>query len=248
MRHITRHDNSYHWTRAAGADESEKDSHFDETEETMMKRVVMARMLSLMRPPARKYVRGALCALPLCISAQVSFAQAPGWSRGQQNLAITYDECLHRAPGALRAEGYRIDYDAGDFAVGIKGVHTAVIICSPAPDAKMLVHIVVASNGEGGGTERQRLQAQMERPGSQPGLSPEGTWCREGDRSKPASIRQSGNSLTFTNENGNSSRGRFESSNTVVAIDWEGGLRGTFSSDGNRISWGNGTSWMRCTR
>ena len=91
--------------------------------------------------------------------------QAPGWSRGQQNLAIAYDECMRRAPAALQAEGYRIDYNAGNFAVGIKEVHTAVIICSPAPDAKILVHIVVASNGEGGGTEREKLQAQMERPG-----------------------------------------------------------------------------------
>jgi hypothetical protein len=98
-------------------------------------------------------------------SATLSFAQAPGWSRGQQNLAITYDDCMRRAPAALQNEGYRIDYNSGNFAVGIKGVHTAVVICSPAPDAKMLVHIVVASNGEGGGSERQCLQAQMERPG-----------------------------------------------------------------------------------
>jgi hypothetical protein len=208
----------------------------------------MVCMLPLMRPPRRTHLRGVLLALPLCISAHVAFAQAPGWSRGQQNLAITYDDCLRRAPEALQAESYRIDYDAGDFAVGIKGVHTAVIICSPAPDAKILVHIVVASNGDGGGVERQRLQAQMDRSGSQPGVSPEGTWCRDGDRTKPASIRQSGASLTFTNEFGNGSRGRFESSNTVVAIDWEGGLRGTFSSDGNRISWANGTSWTRCDR
>lgn len=99
-------------------------------------------------------------------SATLSLAQAPGWSRGQQNLALAYDECVRRAPAALQAEGYRIDYAAGNFAVGIKQVHTAVIICSPAPDAKMLVHVVVASNGDGGGTERERLQAQMERPGS----------------------------------------------------------------------------------
>lgn len=92
--------------------------------------------------------------------------QAPGWSRGQQFLAINYDECMRRAPAALQSEGYRIDYNAGNFAVGIKGVHTAVIMCNPAPDAKMAVNIVVASNGDGGGRERQCLQAQMERPGS----------------------------------------------------------------------------------
>jgi hypothetical protein len=110
---------------------------------------------------------GMLCVLVLSCSATVAFAQAPGWSRGQQNLAITYDECVRRAPAALQAEGYRRDDSpGGNFAAGIKGVHTAVIICSPAPDAKMLVHVVVASNGDGGGSERQRLQAQMERSGT----------------------------------------------------------------------------------
>jgi hypothetical protein len=93
-------------------------------------------------------------------------AQAPGWSRGQQDLGITYDECLRRASSALGAERYRIDYAAGNFAVGIKQVHTAVVICGPAPNDRMLVQIVVASNGEGGGAERECLQAQMERPGT----------------------------------------------------------------------------------
>jgi hypothetical protein len=94
-------------------------------------------------------------------------AQAPGWSRGQQNLAISYDECVRRMPAALQAEGYNRDGNSGgNFVAGYKAVHTAVIICSPAPEAKMLVQIVVASNGDGGGRERQCLQAQMEQPGA----------------------------------------------------------------------------------
>lgn len=94
-------------------------------------------------------------------------AQAPGWSRGQQNLALTYDDCVRRMPAALQAEGYSRDPNSGgNFVAGTKAVHTAVIICSPAPEAKMLVQIVVASNGDGGGRERQCLQAEMERPGS----------------------------------------------------------------------------------
>jgi hypothetical protein len=97
------------------------------------------------------------------LSATSLFAQAPGWSRGQQSLAINYEECVRRAPLALTAEGYRIDYAAGAFAVGLKGVHTAVVMCTPGADGKLVVNIVVASNGEGGGTERQQLQAQMER-------------------------------------------------------------------------------------
>ena len=97
-------------------------------------------------------------------------AQAPGWSRGQQNLAITYDDCVRRMSGALQAEGYNKDPNsAGNFVAGTKAVHTAVIICGPAPESRMLVQIVVASNGDGGARERQCLQAQMERPGSYSG-------------------------------------------------------------------------------
>ena len=94
-------------------------------------------------------------------------AQAPGWSRGQQNLALSYDDCVRRMPAALQAAGYSQDGNSGgNFVAGTKAIHTAVIICSPAPEAKMFVQIVVASNGDGGGRERQCLQAEMERPGS----------------------------------------------------------------------------------
>jgi hypothetical protein len=87
--------------------------------------------------------------------------RAPGWSRGQQLLAITYDECLGRAKSALQAESYRIDQAAGNFAAGVKEAHTAVIMCNPV-GAKEVVNIVVMSNGGDGGSQRQRLQARME--------------------------------------------------------------------------------------
>jgi len=133
--------------------------------------------------------------------ANASMAQAPGWSRGQQNLAISYDECLRRASAALQGEGYRIDYAGGNFAVGIKGVHTGVIICSPAPESKMLVHIVVASNGDGGGVERQRLQARMEGSGSGSvgGGGVSGTWdlvCCSNKYRSILVLQQNGNRLT----------------------------------------------------
>jgi len=117
--------------------------------------------LRLMMRPA---IRICGCALLLCLLAAISLAQAPGWSRGQQNLAITYDECGRRASLALQAEGYRIDYATGGFTVGIKDIHTAVITCNTAPENRIWVNVVVASNGGGGGEQRQRLQAQMDRP------------------------------------------------------------------------------------
>jgi hypothetical protein len=78
-----------------------------------------------------------------------------------------------------------------------------------------------------------------------------GTWYREGDRSKPATVAGSGENLTFTNEFKPPliSKGKFTSPTTVVATEWEKGLVGTLISDKsgrvNRINWGNGTSWQR---
>ena len=138
----------------------------EKKEKTKMKKPSTWTILSA-QSQVRSYCSIIFCGLLLCVSARVSSAQAPGWSRGQQNLAITYDECVRRMPAALQAEGYAQDPNSGgNFVAGSKAVHTAVIICSPAPESRMLVQIVVASNGDGGGVERQRLQAQMERPGA----------------------------------------------------------------------------------
>lgn len=108
-----------------------------------------------------------LAALLILASVHPAAGQsAPGWSRGQQTLAISADECLRRARAAIQSNGYRTDYNAGNFVVGIKDPHTAVVICSPGPAANVFVQIVVASNGPGGGVERQRLQAAMESSGT----------------------------------------------------------------------------------
>jgi hypothetical protein len=58
-------------------------------------------------------------------------------------------------------------------------------------------------------------------------------------------IRQSGSSLKFINENGQSSSGRFIDSDTVIASDWEGGLIGHITQNGNLIEWENGSWWER---
>ena len=68
--------------------------------------------------------------LLVCAAATSSLAQTPGWSRGQQLLPITYDQCVSRASQALQAEGFRIDHAAGDFAVGIKEVHDDIWLVS----------------------------------------------------------------------------------------------------------------------
>lgn len=58
-------------------------------------------------------------------------------------------------------------------------------------------------------------------------------------------IIQQGSDLTFINENGDQSSGKFIVDAAVIATDWEGGLEGTLSADGNRIDWANGTWWVR---
>ena len=110
------------------------------------------------------WIGGLLSGMIFALNAQ----QAPGWSRGQQQLPVTWEECRRRSPQALQAEGYRLDNDTA-FSVGIRDPHTAVIMCNPAPEAKTWVNIVVASTGPGGAESRQRLQARME--GANPGTT-----------------------------------------------------------------------------
>jgi hypothetical protein len=58
----------------------------------------------------------------------------------------------------------------------------------------------------------------------------------------PTHVTQSGSSLTFINEAGNSSAGMFLSATEVVATDW-GPLNGTLS--GGNILWANGSTWVK---
>jgi hypothetical protein len=60
-----------------------------------------------------------------------------------------------------------------------------------------------------------------------------------------ASVTQEGQSVTFHNERGGKSKGRFVSSNEVVADEWEGGLRAKVTDGGNRLEWANGSVWRR---
>ncbi|OQB23819.1 MAG: hypothetical protein BWY13_00906 [Euryarchaeota archaeon ADurb.Bin190] len=74
-----------------------------------------------------------------------------------------------------------------------------------------------------------------------------GTWYMGGpyNEGMACQIIQEGDSLTFINENGQQSSGRFIDSSTIEATDWENGLQGVLSSDGNRIDWANGSWWVR---
>jgi hypothetical protein len=175
--------------------------------------------------------------------SMASFAQAPGWSRGQQNIAISYDECLRRAGAALRTETFRIDYSAGAFLVGIKDIHTAVIMCNPAPENRIWVNIVVASNGGGGGEQRQRLQALMDASGVSANREWAGDWeASDTGMSYGMVLYRSGSRITGTYAYRD---GQLEGSvgdDNVLNLNWSqnDGRRGTarfvMSPDGQRFT------------
>ncbi len=92
---------------------------------------------------------------------------------------------------------------------------------------------------------RHRANVTALQCGAAATLNIAGTWYREGDRSKPASVSGSGAGLVFVNEFGMRARGHVSGPNSVVADDWEGGLVGIITDGGRRIAWGNNTNWMR---
>lgn len=69
-----------------------------------------------------------------------------------------------------------------------------------------------------------------------------------GGEGKVARIVQQGRRLDFTNEFGLTSEGRLEDDlKTVVATQWQGGLKATIEEGGNTLHWANGSIWVRKT-
>lgn len=124
-----------------------------------MKRMIFALMVSLLVTAA--------------FSLRLA-AQNPAASRGEQLLSVNQEECMRRARAALQAEGYTF-LTSGTYSsiFGGKSIHTAGILCNPAPEGRMWVNIVVASvsnNENVPGAERVRLQGRMESAPTQPGV------------------------------------------------------------------------------
>ena len=73
------------------------------------------------------------------------------------------------------------------------------------------------------------------------------SYCPAGGEGRLARIDQKGEKLTFINEGGGRSDGKFApkgGQNHLVAPDW-GDLKGTFSTSNNEIHWANGTIWLK---
>ena len=133
--------------------------------------------------------------------AASGFGQNPTASRGEQLLAIDQGECMKRARSALLAEGYTF-LTAGTYSsiFGGKSIHTAGILCNPAPENKMWVNIVVASVSTDmnlPGAERVKLQGRME-------ASAGGAAIDWGAQVNGIGGRQIGSRYTFTCKGGGS--------------------------------------------
>lgn len=60
---------------------------------------------------------------------------------------------------------------------------------------------------------------------------------------QPVQVEQAARMLVFTNENGDSSRGKLLTDSQLIATDWAGGLPAQY--DDETINWANGTVWSR---
>jgi len=87
------------------------------------------------------------------------------------------------------------------------------------------------------------------RGGSTTGKLPDisGTWYMGADPSKRCRIRQHGNSLTLTNESGQTATGSFTGARQISTRWNSRKIEGHLSSDLWRIQWSNGTYWTRGT-
>lgn len=98
-----------------------------------------------------------------------SVSAQPTMSRGEQLLAIGYDECIRRAEQAYMAEGWVNIGKGGAFVNAFKDNNGAYIMCNVAPENKIWVNIVVASSSRDDnvpGAERVKLQQRMDQSGS----------------------------------------------------------------------------------
>ncbi|WP_162388215.1 hypothetical protein [Spirosoma endbachense] len=107
--------------------------------------------------------------LLIAVATPLASLAQPPISRGEQLLAISYDEAYRRARSALQAEGYVNLREGGAHIIAFKQEHSAVIMCNVAPEGKVWINVVVASYSNDAGIpggERVRLLDRMGRAAS----------------------------------------------------------------------------------
>jgi hypothetical protein len=105
------------------------------------------------------------CSLLILLFVLTATAAAgPAISRGELLLQISGDECMRRALTAFQSEGYAPTLQGANLYLGQKDIHSAYIMCNAAPEGKIWVNIVVASEAQQGtvpGAERVKLEKRM---------------------------------------------------------------------------------------
>jgi hypothetical protein len=205
-----------------------------------------------------------LAGLLVCILLSMSPgpAHALAISRGQQNLNISYQDCLARAHQSFVAEGYNANPSRGEgFVAGFKANHGGYINCMGIPNAPTSVIIVIASEGVNDanvpGNERVRLQQRMAQQTPPPPTPPPpttggsasltGRWTFQGAF---WDIIQQGSAFRWTRPN-SSELGQGTIAGDDVQASWTGGASTTGriirDANGNprRIEWKNGVNFER---
>lgn len=103
------------------------------------------------------------CGLGVSLVAATAAAQ-PAMSRGEQTLPLSYNDCMARARSAFEGHGWVNIGAGGAFTNAFRGGSGAYILCNEATPGRMIVNIVVATNGGDAGAERQQLQGAMADP------------------------------------------------------------------------------------
>ena len=133
----------------------------------------------------------------LILSASPASAASPAVSRGEELLAMSFEDCIARARTAFLEEGFKITtVDNTSYVLARKGIHNAYITCSPAPADKTWANVFVASYTQDGkipGAERSKLQLRM--AAAAPLVDFTGTWTVSTQWGSLA-IEQSGDQLT----------------------------------------------------
>ena len=87
-------------------------------------------------------------------------------------------------------------------------------------------------------------------PSSKPDLS--GVWydysAVSGYSGAVSKITQNGDKLVFLNSFNNQSTGYFLDNTSIIASDWEGGLKAALEDGARKIVWKNGSVWQRTKR
>lgn len=192
-------------------------------------------------PRSPRFSIRALCLL-LFMTAGCLTSHAAAWSRGRLVIEMSDDESNARAQNALQTQGFKsTNPNNGDFWVGYKDNHTAFITMNDFPPNRVIVNIIVISEGEQNGAVPGALREALERLMQQPAMQQQGmanvinlagNWDDNGE--KIISVQQRGNQIFGTYQGGSWS-GTVNGNEVNITNNLGGMYKGTVMDNGGRI-------------